>query len=289
MPDVIVNGDDYGLTAGVNRAIEEAHAAGMLTSTTVLVTAANAAATSDLPARFPELDVGLHANLTFGSPASDPGDVPSLVDADGVFHPERELLRRILRRQIAAADVHREILAQAHRLQSFGVTPSHWDGHRGVVFWPFFLGPAAAAAREARIPAVRSQRVWIGGSGAAPGVRRWSWRLRRPKRLAGEAMRRSASRRLRGDFVSPEWRSSAGAVLGDGDYETLWRRSFLSLPHSTCELVSHPGHVDETLATLTPALTDARSTDLRVLTDESLRGELAELGVRFIGFRHLPR
>jgi chitin disaccharide deacetylase len=289
VPDVIVNGDDYGLTAGVNKAIEEAHAAGMLTSTTVLVTGESAAATSDLPLRFPELDVGLHANLTFGSPASDPADVPSLVDTEGVFHSEGELLRRIVRRQVAAADVRREILAQAQRLREFGITPSHWDGHRGVVFWPFLVGPSAAAAREAAIPAVRSQRVWIGGMGTAPGLRRWRWRLSRPKRLATETVRRAAARRLRRDFVSPDWRSSAGAVLGGGDYAACWRQSLLSLPDSTCELVSHPGYPDETLGTLTPALTEARLTDLRVLTDESFKRQLTEQGVRFIGFRHLLR
>jgi predicted glycoside hydrolase/deacetylase ChbG (UPF0249 family) len=215
--------------------------------------------------------------------------VPSLVDGDGVFHGERELRRRIVRRQVAAAEVRREILAQAERLRSFGVTPSHWDGHRGVVFWPFLVGPAAAAAREAGIPAVRSQRVWIGGEGRSV-MRRWRWRLGRPKRLATETVRRSAMLRLRrAGFLSPAWRSSAGAVLRPGDYESDWRRAFLSLPGETCELVSHPGYPDDELAALTPALIDARSTDLRVLTDTSLRLELTDRGVRFIGFRHLRR
>ena len=40
MPRLIINADDFGLTAGVNRAITEAHTSGVVTSSTPGVTCA---------------------------------------------------------------------------------------------------------------------------------------------------------------------------------------------------------------------------------------------------------
>src|SRR5436190_1439800 len=80
-------------------------------------------------------------------------------------------------------DVYREVLAQAEALRGFGVTPSHWDGHRAVAFWPWFCKPAARAAAEAGILRVRSPRVWVIEPGRDGASARLAWRLRRPRRL----------------------------------------------------------------------------------------------------------
>jgi chitin disaccharide deacetylase len=60
---LIVNADDFGLTAGVNRAILECHKRGVVTSTTLM---ANAAAFSEAvqdAQSAPELGVGCHVVL----------------------------------------------------------------------------------------------------------------------------------------------------------------------------------------------------------------------------------
>src|SRR5437879_11310485 len=78
MPDarrLIVNADDFGLSAGVNRGVLEAHEAGVVSSVSVLV---NAPGWTDAAQRlralsspsFPELGVGLHLNLTTSRPVS---------------------------------------------------------------------------------------------------------------------------------------------------------------------------------------------------------------------------
>ena len=77
---LIVNADDFGLTAGVSRGILDAHRTGIVTSTTLLVNRAMP------PAQIEELTasalgVGVHLNLTLGTPVADPKRVPSLVDA----------------------------------------------------------------------------------------------------------------------------------------------------------------------------------------------------------------
>jgi predicted glycoside hydrolase/deacetylase ChbG (UPF0249 family) len=285
---LIVNADDYGLTQGVNRAIEEAHAAGVVTSTTVLASGRAAAAAGELPSRWPELDVGLHVNLTLGVPVSDPATVPTLVDGEGRLLSEKVLLRRALRRQVDSSDVYREVLAQAEALRASGVALTHWDGHRAVPFWPWFCKPAARAAAEAGIARVRSPRVWIVEPGRAAASARRIWRLRRPHRLLTDANRRLIRSRLAGRFSAPAWRTSTGAVVAGGGEEHLFAVLFASLPEGSCELVTHPGHADAELAELTPGLCDERAVELAVLTDPALPRRLEELGVRLIGFRQLP-
>src|SRR5438445_11537440 len=86
MPDarrLIVNADDFGLSAGVNRGVLEADETGGVSSVSALV---NAPGWTDAAQRlrdlsspsFPALGVGLHVNLTTGRPPSCGG---SLCDA----------------------------------------------------------------------------------------------------------------------------------------------------------------------------------------------------------------
>jgi predicted glycoside hydrolase/deacetylase ChbG (UPF0249 family) len=58
---LIVNADDLGYTEGVNRGIAEAHRAGIVTSTTLMVDRPAAAHGVELVAALPRLGLGLHA------------------------------------------------------------------------------------------------------------------------------------------------------------------------------------------------------------------------------------
>ena len=79
MRKLIVNADDFGLTAGVNRAIVEAHRGGVVSSATLM---ANGAAFDDAvtAARsVPNLSVGCHVVLVDGTPVSPPGSLDTLL------------------------------------------------------------------------------------------------------------------------------------------------------------------------------------------------------------------
>lgn len=289
MRALIVNADDFGLTRGVNRAVEEAHGNGILTATSVLVTAAHATAAGDTARRCPELDIGLHGNITFGSPASDASRVRSLVDREGRFLSEQRLLRRLMRREVDPRDVHRELGAQVGMLRSFGVEPSHWDAHRAVLFWPGLLRPAAAALQAAGVRRVRTPRIWVGGVGGRPRLRRWRWRLASPRRLLTDANRVAGAAVLARRFALPDWRVSANLVLGDGTYAERWRVAVTALPAGVTEAVTHPAHPDDELRRLTPAFSDVRGTDLQVLLDPDLKARLTAAGIRLTRFRELDR
>lgn len=68
---LIVNGDDFGMSAGVSRGIVDAHRRGILTSTSLMVDRPCAAEAAGLARELQDLSVGLHMELE-GPAAADP-------------------------------------------------------------------------------------------------------------------------------------------------------------------------------------------------------------------------
>ena len=60
---LIVNADDFGSSAGVDRGIVEAHERGIVTSASLMVRGASAAEAAAYARARPELSVGLHVDL----------------------------------------------------------------------------------------------------------------------------------------------------------------------------------------------------------------------------------
>lgn len=65
---LIVNADDFGLTDGVTLGILHAMEHGIVTSTTMMVNTPGAQAAADIARREAGLAVGLHINISLGSP-----------------------------------------------------------------------------------------------------------------------------------------------------------------------------------------------------------------------------
>jgi predicted glycoside hydrolase/deacetylase ChbG (UPF0249 family) len=63
MKYLIVNGDDFGASRGINRGIIEAHRHGILTSTSLLVNTPWSGEAAELSRTAPDMSVGLHADL----------------------------------------------------------------------------------------------------------------------------------------------------------------------------------------------------------------------------------
>jgi len=119
MKRLIINADDFNLTPGCDRAIEEAVAAGAVTSVSCLVW--------DRPPDIPEAlrgRVGLHLRLSDGGPVLPAAEVPSLVGRDGRFPRSREA---VAMRHVEFAEARREWLAQ-YFCSRFA--PTHLDSHR---------------------------------------------------------------------------------------------------------------------------------------------------------------
>jgi predicted glycoside hydrolase/deacetylase ChbG (UPF0249 family) len=254
-----VNADDFGLSPGVTRGILEAHAAGVVSSVSVLVNAPGwEDAVRALQAAGAGLGVGLHLNLTAGAPVSP---ARSLVDArTGCFLSLATLVARVLAQRIAAADVAAECAAQLDRLRTVGVNVTHIDSHRHVHALPG-VWPAVVATARAR--GVRVVRVPLEPLGADP--RRWR---ALPKRLAIALAWRLAARGVTPPHHADHFR---GLALQGGQGFRAGLLALLDrLPHGTTELMVHPGHPDAALAAW-DGYTAPRAAELAVLTSSSVR------------------
>jgi predicted glycoside hydrolase/deacetylase ChbG (UPF0249 family) len=104
---LIVNADDFGYSPGANRGIVECHVAGVVTSTSLMVTGRAAAEAAELAREHPALAVGLHFDLWGEDERSfDTGDVDAVREELG---RQLEEFRRLLRREPTHVDSHRHV------------------------------------------------------------------------------------------------------------------------------------------------------------------------------------
>ncbi|MGZ4182485.1 MAG: ChbG/HpnK family deacetylase [Solirubrobacteraceae bacterium] len=112
MRTLIVNGDDFGLSPGVNDGIVEAHTRGVLTSTSLMVTAPASAGAAELAKSYPELSVGLH--FVDDSPQlDDPGYAAEELNA------QLERFRALIGRDPTHVDAHHHVHARGGRITTF--------------------------------------------------------------------------------------------------------------------------------------------------------------------------
>jgi hopanoid biosynthesis associated protein HpnK len=163
---LIVTGDDFGAAPEVNAAIVRAHRDGILTSTSLMVTGAAAAAAFELARATPRLAVGLHLVLAQGRPASPPASIPALVAADGAFRraPVGTGLRYAWTWLFRSghAQLRREIEAQLEAFTATGLRLAHVDGHLNMHLHPMILPILIELAPRYGIRAMRLSREDLG-------------------------------------------------------------------------------------------------------------------------------
>jgi chitin disaccharide deacetylase len=259
---LIVNADDFGLTAGVNRAIIELHQAGVLSSTTLMAKAAATGEAIAMARATPTLGVGCHVVLVDGDPVLPPGDIASLIDQKtGRFPASLSVfLIRLFAGRIRPAEIEAEAGAQIARLQDSGLRLTHIDTHKHTHMFPPVLRPVLRAARAAGIPAVRNpfEPEW-----AVRATPRASW-MRASEvfalRRLGPYFRRLIAREK---FATTD---GTIAVVGTGTLDSDTVRSLLGdLPEGTWELVTHPGYNDADLDRIRTRLRASREIERRAL------------------------
>ncbi len=114
---LVVNADDFGYSPGVNRGIVECHSRGIVTSTSLMVTAKGTEEAVALSRANPELAIGLHWDV-FGEDERrfDLDDVPAVRDE---FHRQLELFHELLGRLPTHVDSHRHAHREEHLLPVF--------------------------------------------------------------------------------------------------------------------------------------------------------------------------
>lgn len=280
---VIFTADDFGLTEAVNEAVERAHRRGMLTTTSLMVTAP---ASKDAVRRAkanPELNVGLHLVLADGRPALPPETIPDLVDANGQFGTAmaragvRFFFLPRVRRQLAA-----EIRAQYETFKRTGLRLDHVNAHKHFHLHPTVLSLAIAIGREYGVTAIRyphepllaslkiSRRGLLGKISGALFLSPWL---------------RLVKARLRNASLAYNDYLFGLSATGSMDEEIVLR-TLAALPPGDSELYFHPGTCSgvEIAATMQGY---QHQRELEALLSPRVAAALIHEGVIRIGFRDI--
>ncbi len=290
MRRLIINADDFGLTAGVNRAIVEAHEGGIVTSATLMANGQAFDEAVSLAQSRPRLGVGCHIVLVDGAPLVRETATDSLLDprsrtagAPRFREGISKFAALALTGRLAPDEIEAEAVAQIGKLQSSGIAVTHLDSHKHTHVFPQVFRPLLRAAQACGVRAIRNPFERVRGSQlvARPGL----WRRWIEVGILGSLARqfREAVRQAR--VTTPDG-TFAIVVTGALD-ERLLRRMLEHLPDGTWELVCHPGYNDCDLQNIHTRLRESREQELRILTSQSTRDLLVANGVEVISYRDL--
>jgi predicted glycoside hydrolase/deacetylase ChbG (UPF0249 family) len=264
---LILNADDFGLTHGINRAIAELHAAGALSSATLMAAGPAFDDAVEVARAHPALGVGCHIVLTDGTPVSPPGSISTLLGPDRKnFRPSLlDFLQALFLNRINEEEVAREALAQIEKLQRAGIHPTHLDTHKHTHLFPSIARPLLQVAERCGIRAIRN-----------PFEPSWSLALdhgSRKRRLAVRLIgllrtRFEAHAQLRDGRVLTTDGTVAISATGQLDSTTLAHILRALPPTGTYELCCHPGYNDRDLDRVTTRLRAQRDTERNALLSE---------------------
>ncbi|MBL0406120.1 ChbG/HpnK family deacetylase [Microvirga aerilata] len=264
---VVLCADDFGLSDGVSRGIVELAEIGRLSATGAMTNMPGwRRAAPDLRALEDRIAVGLHLNLTTGSPLSA---MPRVAPA-GAFPPLKELLAGAVRRQLPADEIAREIGCQLDAFVDIhGRPPAFVDGHQHVhvlpVIRPLLLGILKERGYAGRIwlrdPTDKAAAILRRpvGRGKALVVKALALGFARSAYAAGFHTNDGFS-----GFAPLDLSVPASRVFEDG-FSRL-----ASKPVVMC----HPGYADDELRGLDPAV-ESRVEELNYLKSEAF-GRLLE-------------
>ncbi|HEY7617745.1 MAG TPA: ChbG/HpnK family deacetylase [Terriglobales bacterium] len=283
MRRLIINADDFGLTAGVNRAILQAHKQGVVTSATLM---ANGQAFSEaVRACEPELklSVGCHTVLVDGTPILDIGQIPSLGHSQRFRRGFGDLAVAALRGRLDPSHIEAEVTAQIRKLQSSGINVSHVDTHKHSHVLPQVLRPVLRAAKACGVRAIRNPFEPVRLKYIAAYAGHW-------QRFTQIAVLRNLAGKFRQAVTA------AGMITPDGTFgiiatgalgERFFRYIIENLSEGTWEMVCHPGYDDADLRKVHTRLLESRTRELELLTSPASRELLVKNGIDLISYRDL--
>ncbi|MCI7420277.1 MAG: carbohydrate deacetylase [Alphaproteobacteria bacterium] len=153
----IFNADDFGISKGVNAAIVKAHREGILNSASLMINQKYADEAVKLAKEMPELEIGLHVNLTNEYPAAPAQKIPLLVDEHGKLKNGfvNLLLLSFLKPRQLRQQAETEMRAQIVKYLATGLPLQHLDSHRHVHMIPQIFKAMRKLQKEFEVPRIR--------------------------------------------------------------------------------------------------------------------------------------
>ncbi len=234
---LIVNADDFGRSASINRAVIRAHREGILTTASLMTNEPAFAEAVALARENPGLGVGLHLSLICGHSALPQNKIPGLVNPDGEFdaNPARVGMRYFFRRRLRD-QLRAEIHEQFKKFADTGLLLDHVNGHLHLHLHPTVFRILMEDATQLGIERLRLtfDPFWL-------NVRLSSghWRYRAMHALIHHCLAASARPRLKSRGIR-HTRAVFGLLQNERVDETYVTKLLPRLPAGDSELYSHP-------------------------------------------------
>lgn len=282
MKQLIVNADDFGITAGVNRAIIEGHQHGIITSATLMVNMSGFDEAVQLATENPKLGVGLHFNITQGEPIANREKIQSLLNSKLEFTgTSTTLAQRSLLGRLSSAEIEIELRAQIEKALRAGIKLTHVDSHKHAHALPQIFEVLARTLPEYGIGAVRMMLESPRLTGASL------------KRLKQSAVGLGVAKLCRTNLDKCRQSQIATTDYFFGIAQTgFWTKQWLKdvitdLPNGTSELMCHPGYAANE-AVLT-RLRESRLEELKLLIDPEIKTLIKSQDISLENFSALSR
>lgn len=153
---LIVTGDDFGYCPRRNQGIVECFQAGAISNVSLLVNGSAVANAVELAKRY-RIPIGLHANLSEGSPVCPAlKEKSSLLNEEGFFHGKTGIRTALAEGVLKMSEVKQELTAQVNLFcELLGHVPHHMDGHQHVHVLPEIRHVFAQVMEDYRITYTR--------------------------------------------------------------------------------------------------------------------------------------
>lgn len=281
MKQLIITSDDFGLSPGVNRAVEQAWRDGLLTCASIMPGAAAFDEAVEISRRNPGLQVGLHLTLVQGRGVLSPDSIPGLVDRDGNFteNPVAAGMRYFFDRGLFC-QLKREIEAQIVRVLDAGIPLTHIDGHLNIHLHPTIFSILAGLMPRYGISSFRLSRERLGHN------LRFDKERRIGKTVERVIFGSLANNVLPGlDKLNIRYAAEVKGVLNSGRMTEAYILNIINdLRDGLTEIYFHPGLLPDT--EITRRMPDYRhEEELAAIKSPAVREKLKQLKIAVQNYR----
>ena len=281
MKQLVITSDDFGLSPGVNAAVEKGWREGILTCASIMPGAASYGEAVAIARRNPGLQVGLHLTLLQGKAVLPPAQIPDLVNEAGEFgdNPVATGMRYFFDKGLYK-QLKQEIEAQIQRVADSGLPLSHIDGHLNIHLHPTVFAFLTELMPHYGITSFRLSRERLFHNLRFDQQRRMGKTV---ERIIFGSLARHALPQLK--TLGIRYATEVKGVLNSGRMTEEYVLQILDgLHEGLTEMYFHPGILPD--REITRRMPDYRHGDeLTAITSPRIKDRLAELGIVLQNYR----
>lgn len=275
LKQLVITSDDFGLSPGVNRAVEQAWQNGLLTCASIMPGAAAFDEAVAITRRNPGLQVGLHLTLVQGQGVLPHDSIPGLIDHSGRFtdNPVAAGMRYFFDRGLFC-QLKREIEAQIVRVLDAGIPLTHLDGHLNIHMHPTVFSILTELMPRYGIRSFRLSRERLGHNLRFDKERRFGKTV---ETVIFGSLAENALPRL--DELNIIYANEVKGVLNSGRMTEGYILNIVDdLQDGLTEIYFHPGILPD--AEITRRMPDYRHEDeLAAITSPAVRDKLKRMKI----------